>query len=147
MVDLIKIYDDIKSAFANDAELMKLISGNLDSPKVFIGRDMPAVFISPAIQIVGMTDVLNYPFDYSNVVLRTNVYAMGNVNGTIPYSNLSAILNRVYDILKLHSFNLSAIKVFNFSAETRDSDATQDLNYAGTMKRYLMGMEWRLIAV
>ena len=146
MVDLGKIYEAIRDVLANDPDLMSALKGEGAKSKIFIGREMPAVFVAPAVQIVGLTDTLTEPGDYSNIVFRINIYWGANINGTVPYEKLHYALNRVYDLLAIYQFDISGVRVFALFPETRDADAVRDFDYKEEPGRFLMGIEWRIMA-
>ncbi len=147
MVDLSKIYEAIRSLLSADADLMAALKSEGAGEKIFIGREMPITFISPAIQIVGLTDILNPPFDYSNTVMRINVYLMANINGSLPYAQFAYIIDRIYNLLNDYQFAIDGVRIYAFMAETRDADAVKDFSYDKIPARHLMGIEWRIISL
>jgi hypothetical protein len=143
MVNLNDLYTAIRDALNADATFSDSIGG---SNKIFIGRDLPNSFISPALQITGMTDTLMEPADISNLIIRTNAYALGELSGTVPLATLSTILESVYQAIDDKPLTLTGGHVYVICVETRDADCTRDFDYDAKPSRYLMGIEWRIIA-
>jgi hypothetical protein len=142
VVNLSNIYEAIKTILSNDIDLMAYLGAH----KIFIGRDLPRLFVPPAIQIVGMTDNISEAWNQSNCVFRINVYAMGNADGSAPLSLLAEIQDAIFDLLESQSLTVTGVRVFVLYIENRDADCIRDLDYDGEPGRYLMGTEWRILA-
>ena len=136
------IYEAMRDILANDTTLSELVGAN----KVFIGRELPKLFIPPALQIIGMTDNISEAWFQSSCVIRINAYAAGNADGSVPMERLAEIQAAVCTLLEGNSLAASGARVFALYIENRDADCIRDVDYGGEAGRYLMGTEWRLLA-